>query len=407
MPTMKRINAKGYKGVYYILGTSPATGKQERIYYIRYRDPSGKLIEEKCGRATVKKRDAETPGEMTALDASNIRADRMRGRTLSNRNRREAEEMAKAAETGKWTLSRLFDEYRDQHPGKKLINEKSRFNLHIAPVFGGKMPEEIAPLDVDRLRMNLSKKLKPASVFAILELFRRLVNFGVDRRLCAGLTFKIKMPTVNNLKTEDLNTEQLGRLLKVLRGERLDDDPPGEEPEEINSEARDIMRMALFTGMRRGEIFRLKWEDVDTERGFLAIRNPKGGKDATIPLSDAASELLEARPRLKGSEYVFPGRRGGKRTDVKKALQKIRERAKFPEGFRPLHGLRHVFASGLASSGEVDLFTLQRLLTHKSPMMTMRYSHLRDDTLRRAANVAGRIIAEAEATEKKAERGNG
>jgi integrase len=92
---------------------------------------------------------------------------------------------------------------------------------------------------------------------------------------------------------------------------------------------------------------------------------------------------------------------------VKKALQKIRERAKLPEGFRPLHGLRHVFASGLASSGEVDLFTLQRLLTHKTPTMTMRYSHLRDDTLRRAANVAGRIIAEAEATEKKAEGGNG
>lgn len=413
MPTMKRIKVRGTRGVYYILGTSPATGKQERIYYIRYRDPSGKLIEEKCGRATVKKRDAETPGEMTALDASNIRADRMRGRTLSNRNRREAEEVAKAAEAGKWTLSRLFDEYRDHHPGKKLINEKSRFNLHIAPVFGGKMPEEIAPLDVDRLRMNLSKKLKPASVFAILELFRRLVNFGVDRRLCAGLTFKIKMPTVNNLKTEDLNAEQLGRLLKVLRGERLDDDPPGEEPEEINSEARDIMRMALFTGMRRGEIFRLTWEDVDTERGFLAIRNPKGGKDATIPLSDAASELLEARPRLKGSEYVFPGRKiknqkeDRPRTDVKKALKKIRERAKLPEGFRPLHGLRHVFASGLASSGEVDLFTLQRLLTHKTPTMTMRYSHLRDDTLRRAANVAGRIIAEAEATEKKAERGNG
>jgi len=407
MPTMKRIKVRGTRGVYYILGTSPATGKPERIYYIRYRDPSGKLIEEKVGRATVRRTGAEQKGEMTALDASNIRADRMRGRTLSNRNRREAEEVAKADEAGKWTLSRLFDEYRDHHPGKKLINEKSRFNLHIAPVFGGKMPEEIAPLDVDRLRMNLSKKLKPASVFAILELFRRLVNFGVDRRLCAGLTFKIKMPTVNNLKTEDLNAEQLGRLLKVLRGERLDDDPPGEEPEEINSEARDIMRMALFTGMRRGEIFALKWEDVDTERGFLAIRNPKGGKDATIPLSDAASELLEARPRLKGSKYVFPGRRGGKRTDVKKALQKIRERAKFPEGFRPLHGLRHVFASGLASSGEVDLYTLQRLLTHKSPMMTMRYSHLRDDTLRRAANVAGRIIAEAEATEKKAERGNG
>jgi len=259
--------------------------------------------------------------------------------------------------------------------------------------------------------MNLLKKLEPATAFAILELLRRLVNFCVDRRLTSGLSFKIKMPTVNNLKTENLNAEQLGRLLKVLRGERLEDDPPDYEPEAINPDARDIMLMALFTGMRRGEIFRLTWDDVDMERGFLAIRNPKGGKDQSIPLSDAARELLEARPRREKKhgeeaetvEYVFPGRSGGKRTDVKKALQKIRERARLPEGFRPLHGLRHVFASALASSGEVDLFTLQRLLTHKSPTMTMRYAHLSDAALRRAAGVAGRIVQEVEAKGKQSE----
>ena len=63
-----------------------------------------------------------------------------------------------------------------------------------------------------------------------------------------------------------------------------------------------------------------------------------------------------------------------------------------PKDFRALHGLRHVFASMLASIGEVDMYHLQRLLTHKSPQMTQRYSHLRDSALKQASDVAGNII---------------
>ncbi|MCG6533734.1 MAG: Fic family protein, partial [Syntrophales bacterium LBB04] len=63
--------------------------------------------------------------------------------------------------------------------------------------------------------------------------------------------------------------------------------------------------------------------------------------------------------------------------------------------FRAIHGLRHVYASMLASSGQVDMYTLQKLLTHKSPVMTKCYAHLRDSTLRDASNLAGRIINEA------------
>jgi integrase len=272
------------------------------------------------------------------------------------------------------------------------------------------MPEEIAPLDVDRLRLSLLKKLKPGTVLAVLELFRRLVNFGVDRQLCAGLSFKVKMPPVDNLKTEDLNAEQMARLLKVLRGERLDDDPPDADTS-VDPDARDVVYMALFTGMRKGEILKLRWEDVDTRRGFLTIRNPKGGKEATIPLSGPARSVLEGRPRTD-DVYIFPGRYIEKRKEVrpregvKRGLDRIRTRAKLPEDFRPMHGLRHVFASHLASSGEVDLYTLQRLLTHKTPTMTQRYAHLRDDTLRRAADLAGRIVGETP-TEQGAKKAQG
>ena len=77
---------------------------------------------------------------------------------------------------------------------------------------------------------------------------------------------------------------------------------------------------------------------------------------------------------------------------MKKSIARIKKEAEFPENFRPLHGLRHVYASMLASSGKVDMYTLQKLLTHKSPLMTQRYAHLRDEALRRGADVAGDIF---------------
>jgi site-specific recombinase XerD len=80
---------------------------------------------------------------------------------------------------------------------------------------------------------------------------------------------------------------------------------------------------------------------------------------------------------------------------MRKSITRIKKDAGLPDGFRPLHGLRHVFASMLASSGEVDLYTLQKLLTHKGPSMTQRYAHLRDETLKRASNLAGNIVKQA------------
>jgi len=77
--------------------------------------------------------------------------------------------------------------------------------------------------------------------------------------------------------------------------------------------------------------------------------------------------------------------------------------AGLPRSFRANHGLRHSYASALASSGEVDMYVLQKLLTHKSPQMTQRYAHLRDETLRRGVNVMARIVTAASANQDNAE----
>jgi integrase len=126
----------------------------------------------------------------------------------------------------------------------------------------------------------------------------------------------------------------------------------------------------------------------------IRIRESKGGKASSIPMNDAARAHLEVQP-LTESPYVFPGRGGGRLQNIQPSLHRIRDRAGLPKDFRCLHGLRHVYASMLASSGKVDLYTLQKLLTHKSPAMTQRYAHLRDEALKRAADVAGDLFNEA------------
>jgi len=181
--------------------------------------------------------------------------------------------------------------------------------------------------------------------------------------------------------TEDLSPKQLERLLAAIE-------------QDAHPQAGNVMKMALFSGMRAGEIFGLKWEDVNFLRGFISIRAPKGGVDQTIPLPGEIRKLLREIKKTD-SPYIFPGKDGKKRPHLRHAVNKIKKAARLPGCFRGLHGLRHVYASMLASSGEVDMYTLQKLLTHKSPGMTARYAHLRDEALKRASNLAGEIIGEA------------
>ncbi|MFI5329938.1 MAG: tyrosine-type recombinase/integrase [Desulfobaccales bacterium] len=367
MPILERKKTV-YPGVFYIDGTCPATGKKEKIFYIRYRK-AGKMIEEKAGRQSK---------DMTAARASVLRAEKIKGKKPSRQEVREQKETAKKAEAARWTINRLWQEYTAQRQLKGIAQDRSRFEKYIKTSWGEKEPHEIQPLEVDRLRLRILKDKAPQTAKLTLSLLRRIVNFGVKRHLCKPFSFHLEMPKVNNLKTEDLSPEQFIALLKAI-----EQDP--------NLQAANFMKMALFTGMRRGELFRLQWQDVDFERGFIHICNPKGGIDQKIPLNATARELLINHPRT-GSLFVFPGRGGNQRVDINKQVTRIKAAAGLPKDFRALHGLRHTYASMLASSGQVDLYTLQKLLTHKSAAMTQRYAHLRDEALHRASDVAGDLL---------------
>ena len=371
MPAQKR-HKTDYAGVYFIWGTHRVSRKPEKIFYATYRK-NGKLIDEKIGRSSE---------DITPARASNRRALRMAGKEPTNVEAREAEKANKRAATENWTIAKLWDKYCDIFStNKALKNEKRKFDLYLRNDIGKKEPRELLPLDVDRLRVGIQKKGKKTTAARVLELLRRSINFGIKRGLVSPISFKIEIPKLNNQTTEDLNPEQLEKLLRVLAAHE-------------DQTATNVMRLALFTGMRRSEILTLRWDKINFERGFISLKDPKGGPDQKIPLNDGAREILSNCPRW-GSPYVFPGRNGKKRVDIKTSVRKIRDAAGLPKDFRPIHGLRHAFASMLASSGKVDMFQLQKLLTHKNAQTTQRYAHLRDEVLKNASEVATDIIGDA------------
>ena len=362
---MKRCKTK-YPGVFYREADRIGGAGTEQVFYIIFKK-DGKNQEEKVGR--------QYADDMTAARAARIRGERIEGKRLSRKELRQQQVR------DVWTIERLWEKFQDEKTLKSIKTDESRFKLYLSPYVGTKEPKDLIPLDVDRLTRMALKGKSPQTVKLTLSLLRRIVNFGIEKQVCGPMSFKIKMPVVNNIVIEDLNQNQMAKLMKAI-----EDDP--------YPEVAAIMSVALFSGMRRGEILSLRWDDIDFDRGFISIKNPKGGQNATIPLSEPVRQVLSTLPQGE-SPLVFPGRGGKKRHDIRRGANRIKKAADLPKDFRPLHGLRHVYASMLTSSGQVDLYTLQKLLTHKDPKTTQRYAHLRDEALRKASNLAGDIVKKA------------
>ena len=139
-------------------------------------------------------------------------------------------------------------------------------------------------------------------------------------------------------------------------------------------------RLLLLTGCRLGEIQSLRWDYI-TESGMELPDTKTGAR--RIPLPQAARAVLSALPREAGNPYVIAGSVEGKfATDLQKPWRRIRKRAGL-EDVR-IHDLRHTYASNAVSSG-MPIQMVGRLLGHSQIQTTMRYAHLADDPVRRAA----------------------
>jgi integrase len=140
--------------------------------------------------------------------------------------------------------------------------------------------------------------------------------------------------------------------------------------------------LALHTGMRRGEQYRLRWQDVDLRRGILTIPRSKHGETRYIQVNSVAKQaLVTLSARGDAVGYVCPGLQGPRNRDWRRWFEDVVSKTSITN-FR-WHDLRHTFASRLVMAG-VPLRAVQILLGHKRLETTLRYSHLGETHLREA-----------------------
>ena len=374
-----RVDKVRWPGVYHLKTAG------DTIYYITYRDGRRKIWE-KVGT----KREGLTPQV-----ADDIRKDR----TLKARHGDDvltAKQIKRKKALTNKTLDDVAVAYFKQREGQWGKFDQYRYDKHVQPVVGARAVSSLTEIDMKRIEKAMAGLAK-ATVWGALELVRRIANYGKRTKLTPGLTFIIKMPKRDNQVVEFLTPAEAGRLTETL------DTWP----------ARDVahmLQLAMFSGMRRGEIFKLTDADFDFENKLIRLRAPKGGKTTSIPMNRVAEKTIRDQivwrdERHPGAPFVFPGKAGGLRVDCS-AVDRIKTAASLPKPFRMFHGLRHHYAVTLANSGEFTLDMIGELLTHKSHEMTKRYADYLPHTMQWAGNRAAELL-QAAATPQRAEAKGG
>lgn len=205
-----------------------------------------------------------------------------------------------------------------------------------------------------------------ATVNRHLSVLSKIFSLAVDAELVDGNPCqRVKKLRLNNQRTRVLSVDEERNLFSALGDNDL---------------VKQIVTVALHTGLRRGEIFNLKWFDVDFNRGFIQIRESKSGGKRVVPMNATVRMLLGNSKRK--SEYVFPSpKTGGRLDNVKRSFRRAVHTAGI-EDFR-FHDLRHTAATRMADAG-ADAFTLAKILGHSDIRMTARYTHATDAAFRRA-----------------------
>lgn len=141
--------------------------------------------------------------------------------------------------------------------------------------------------------------------------------------------------------------------------------------EELPDYARVVVKLGVDTGMRRGEMQRLQWTDVDFERHFITVRQSKNNEFRVIPMSKRVHSTLTEQKKKGLIPFVLVGPDNTPFVDLKKCLHSAGVRAGC--GHVHLHMCRHAFATRLRERG-VAIDRIMELLGHKTMAMALRYA---------------------------------
>jgi integrase len=343
-------------------------GKPDVCFDIAYRDKNQKLTWEKVGWLSE--------GYSEKL-ADNVRSERLRairhGQDLPQEKKRTP------------LFRTVWEKYllwASTNKARGARDDISLFKNCLEQTLAEKRLNEISAFDLERLKSSLLKKgYSPATVKHCLVLIRQVFNKALIWGMYQGgnPVKGVKMPTIQNERTRFLTREEAERLLKALS-------------EMTRPDLHDMALLSLHTGMRAGEIFKLKGNDLDFNNKLIKILDPKNKKTRHAYMTKTVREMLLKRKPEAPENFVFPDRNGKKIVSISQSFPKIIKKLGFNKNviddreMVTFHSLRHTFASWLAMQGE-SLITIRDLLGHKTTAMTERYSHLIPDHKRRAAEL--------------------
>lgn len=325
---------------------------------------------------------------------------RQRGRprqltkTVGNKPEAKSPELQGLTLKDVWEKFYVWAKSNLKHPD----SYESIWRNRLAEAFGDRALSEISANDIVAFFQTLQTeprkprpwhkpdKTKTISIrtsTGYIKLIGRLFSYAIEQCDYQGANpfDRVTLPSFDNQMTNDLKAGAVKRLVGVL-------DSWG------NRSVALAFKLCLMTGKRSGEVFGLTWDRVDFDDCFIRffVKSKKRNQAQNYPMSPGVKALLQDALKLsvKGSGLVFTTK-AGKRICYRSIWLRIKKRANLPEETRP-HDLRHTFASRLLSSGKVDIYQMQKLLGHKDIRMTERYSHLADETLRKAAQSADEIF---------------
>ena len=255
--------------------------------------------------------------------------------------------------------------------------EARTLRIHLLPHFGRMRLDAIAASDVERYKAaKLAAGLKAKTINNHLGILAKCVTTAVEwNRSPRPIRAKrLRMPPS---PFKFLTPEESSRLLAAWN----------------SPEWGAMAQVALHTGLRLGELFGLRWQDVDFGNRQITVRQsivngiigvPKNYRERTVPLTTDAAAALSTLPRRGALVFTREDGSALSRGMAQNAIKHACRRA----GIQQIgwHALRHTFASQLAAAG-TPITSIQALLGHSSIVMTMRYTHTSLPALRDAVAV--------------------
>ena len=389
----KRIPSK-YPGVRYRESPNRVfRNRRERYYIIRYKK-FGKLIEEAVGwegERVTPQYAAQLRGQIiqnlrTGNGPQSIAEMRETERDRKHSEKEAKEEIARE-NTSFDVLAQKYIEWTKQNK-KSWNSDESRYRKHIESEIGHIPMKQISVITLEGLKQKLKKKkLSDATVKHCLVLIRQMFNRGIGWGIYQGenpirettRADKKFLKTRDNKRLRFLTHEEAGALLIDLKGR--------------SQQTHDICLLAIYTGLRMGEIFSLVWQDVDIRHGVIHIRDPKNNITRQAFLIPQLKMIFQERQKEspQKADLVFKGRNGKRIYQLSNAFNRAVDKLGFNKGVKDRqnkivpHSLRHTFASWLCLQGE-SLLTVKELLGHQDISTTQRYAHLLPDEKKRAVN---------------------